>query len=539
MKIKFHVLFFLLNFGLLSAQNSNNCDTPIPNDFVINGGFEQVLNNVPPIITGQLPLACNWISNSNLGTPDYFHSNSTQGSGVSIPDNNFGDQAVNPLFGGHAYAGFGVQLIDNEVRTEIIATQLQAPLQGGTNYVLSFDVSQADDQGKNPIIFQAFLGNFWISTQDHAPIPTTNGILLTNNNGFSNNTTGWDRISIPFTTGAGGQQFLYIGGFANTTFQNPDATGFLPTYYYIDNVTLVEANNCPACNTTQSAQLQDNLWSTLQEVDGACGEYSFIVPRLDECYDIVIDWGDGQTDVVSTADSGTVVSHQYTSDGNYSVCTQVFVDNVACGPNSCRQLNSTSDDCCPLISEAELSFNTSTGYVLSWEDIPNATYTLEFIVDYSCFSSPFPPLDGNTGTFTTTNNFISLSHDVTPVTGGRSWRYRIKTGDDCEWTEWCCVAYGRIDTSCDSTSDRVNHIANRENILVYPNPASNEISIATDKTNITSIEIYNIHGTLVKSVKEIKALQHTLDVTRLKIGYYIIKITLLDGTTQYKNLILK
>ena len=208
-------------------------------------------------------------------------------------------------------------------------------------------------------------------------------------------------------------------------------------------------------------------------------------------------------------------------------------------PHQVQIQQNTTSNCCPLISEAELSFSTSTGYVLSWEDIPNATYTLEFIVDYSCFSSPFPPLDGNTGTFTTTNNFISLSHDVTPVTGGRSWRYRIKTGDDCEWTEWCCVAYGRIDTSCDSTGDRVNHIANHENILVYPNPASNEISIATDKTNITSIEIYNIHGTLVKSVKEIKALQHTLDVTRLKIGYYILKITLLDGTTQYKNLILK
>ncbi|WP_299115443.1 T9SS type A sorting domain-containing protein [uncultured Winogradskyella sp.] len=205
------------------------------------------------------------------------------------------------------------------------------------------------------------------------------------------------------------------------------------------------------------------------------------------------------------------------------------------------------DDCqengCELISEAQLSFSNTTGYVLSWENIPNATYELEFVVDYSCFSSPFPPLDDNAATFITTNNSISLSNDITPVTGGRSWQYRIRTGPNCPWTEWCCVAYARIDTSCSSSLGRKKSNKKQHKDLnlvsIYPNPATSALTIATDDSKIDYIGLYNIYGKPLLQVKNVDAFQKSIQTDRFARGYYVVKVTLKDGSTEHKNVILK
>lgn len=285
MKKYFYTFLFLFSIGLY-AQNSNNCATPTPGNLVYNGDFEQVLNiNQYPNNPGQLTRACNWFDDANMATPDYLHRFSPSdplSSDVTLPFNTRGDQEVNPSHGGDAYAGFA--LTNNygenqEVYTEIIGTQLQSPLQPGIQYNLSFDISRAENMGSNPIRIQAFLGSqFSINTEYELPIQNDpNGILLENNT-FSDNTTGWDTISFTFTANAS-HTHLYIGGISNIVFQDPNETSLFPTYYYIDNVSLVmngilPPNDCSDVSIEISTQMPDcNIFENSSTFD-ICGTFT-------------------------------------------------------------------------------------------------------------------------------------------------------------------------------------------------------------------------------------------------------------------------
>ena len=276
MKLTFYALLFLFSTGLY-AQAPNNCGIPTPNDFVINGGFEQFSSL--PNSTGQVTRACNWLDNANTATPDYFHR-FVQDNNLSLPENPRGHQTVSQ--GGDAYVGVAVQprVFNGNpvVYTEIIGTQLQSSLQPGAAYDLSFDISRADNMGMNPIKIQAFLGSqFNISSEHELPIQTDpNGILLENGT-FSNNTTGWDTVTFTFTAGVG-QTHLYLGGISNTEFQNPNAGGFLPTYYYIDNVSLVlhdnTTNTCDDESITITSDIPDcNVFENSNTFD-ICGTFT-------------------------------------------------------------------------------------------------------------------------------------------------------------------------------------------------------------------------------------------------------------------------
>lgn len=197
------------------------------------------------------------------------------------------------------------------------------------------------------------------------------------------------------------------------------------------------------------------------------------------------------------------------------------------------------DDCddtsdCALISEAELSNN-----VLSWENIPNTTYTIQFIVDYSCFGDPHPSLDGNSATFTTNNNFINLS-EVISVTKGRVWIYRISTGENCDWTEWCCVSLGQIDTNCSSTAGRKKDINNlKSSLQVYPNPAKDKFVVSSNDDNLSAIEVYNIYGRLVKNYKNINDQKLLITASDLPKGYYFVHILTENGNKINKKILIE
>lgn len=279
MKTHFYLVLLFFNLGLYAQSpppNFTDCGTPTQDNLVINGGFEENNENIPDNLS-QLILACKWIDNVSDGSPDYFHTDSplNDGDGFSIPDNTFGYQNVNPDFGGHAYAGFGV----SPALTEIIATQLTTPLQPNRNYILSFDVSMADyteeipEATSNPIKLQAFLSTEFISNSNSGELNTSNGILEQYDT-FSSNTTGWDRISLGFSTDSNaGQQYLYIGGISNIVFQDPNATG-IPTYYYIDNVSLEEGNiECIAESIVVTCTNSDSNTSTV------CGNFTTAYPE--------------------------------------------------------------------------------------------------------------------------------------------------------------------------------------------------------------------------------------------------------------------
>lgn len=71
--------------------------------------------------------------------------------------------------------------------------------------------------------------------------------------------------------------------------------------------------------------------------------------------------------------------------------------------------------------------------------------------------------------------------------------------------------------------NRVNNEGNIENLTIYPNPVSDGKLYIVTKNNITKqIEIYNVLG---KKILSETISGKELDVSKIKSGIYIIKIT--------------
>ncbi|SHG13175.1 Por secretion system C-terminal sorting domain-containing protein [Flavobacterium fluvii] len=63
---------------------------------------------------------------------------------------------------------------------------------------------------------------------------------------------------------------------------------------------------------------------------------------------------------------------------------------------------------------------------------------------------------------------------------------------------------------------------------LYPNPVTNTIFLSSFNQKIEKVEIYNMTGTLVKSIgKEVEA----IDVSNLSLGIYLVKVTTDQGTS--------
>jgi len=105
---------------------------------------------------------------------------------------------------------------------------------------------------------------------------------------------------------------------------------------------------CPECDPKNSGQILEVFWNTLDFNEERCGEYWFKGPELDDCYEILVDWGDGSVpEIVTQADFETAISHQYDTNGTYEICTQVLLDGKACGDKKCNKVEVTCFEDCP------------------------------------------------------------------------------------------------------------------------------------------------------------------------------------------------
>jgi len=90
--------------------------------------------------------------------------------------------------------------------------------------------------------------------------------------------------------------------------------------------------------------------------------------------------------------------------------------------------------------------------------------------------------------------------------------------------------------SCDYTAPTaVINTTVQPDINIYPNPASNTFSIQ-NTSNISSVEIFDMAGRLVSCVAENNSFDK-IDISRLKNGYYIIRLTGKDNHIVYKKLV--
>lgn len=250
-------------------------------DLIINGNFESHGNNLPTAYDTTTPSnpnnpepdqferACGWFA-PGLSTPDYFYDHPGAGP-VGVPCNTSGYEPDRYAAQGHkGYVGMGFnQIYPTLSPVESIGTRLSAPLAPGTTYQLSFDVSLAEFRRQRLGSFQAYITSIPPEqTSGHYFTDLTQGVFVTSNPAsFPANTSGWQTITLTFTTGQNqtGLEYVYIGGPGGPTvfpgnIPNPNAVQFAPGgspiavsgcptpggtpsqtlgYYFVDNVSLV------------------------------------------------------------------------------------------------------------------------------------------------------------------------------------------------------------------------------------------------------------------------------------------------------------
>ena len=110
-------------------------------------------------------------------------------------------------------------------------------------------------------------------------------------------------------------------------------------------------------------------------------------------------------------------------------------------------------------------------------------------------------------------------------------------GDSCEYCHTIGIdsmgnvirtTPGFILNVINPTTVSVNDIANENTLSIYPNPASENITINFSSTSKhISIKIYDATGRLVKNIENVKSGENTINISELESGLYLINVN--DG----------
>lgn len=108
---------------------------------------------------------------------------------------------------------------------------------------------------------------------------------------------------------------------------------------------------------------------------------------------------------------------------------------------------------------------------------------------------------------------------LTPGSHELRWEYTkdgsVSSGDDCAWIDYVVLPAAVIITD-------VEEVVERQNVMVYPNPANNVLNIQLGD-NQSDVMIYNSLGQMVKYV-EMASGEITINIVDLEAGMYFVKV---------------
>jgi gliding motility-associated-like protein len=230
----FILVCFFLFFGFVSKAQTN---------LVFNGDFEQY-SSCPtgPSYPAQNPnyeiTKCLGWTTPTAATSDYLHVCGS--SQVQIPNNNMGWQYAHS---GNGYCGFlAINLPDNWF--EYIRGQTTQPLIGGHQYQVSFYASMGDYSKYAVSRIGAYISSSPISRNDTYPFNNYSPQIKNPTGNYLNDTANWVLISGIYNA-AGGEQFITIGNYTDTTLLGDTLNTFPPgstdnSYYFIDDVSVTD-----------------------------------------------------------------------------------------------------------------------------------------------------------------------------------------------------------------------------------------------------------------------------------------------------------
>ncbi|CAM3971907.1 MULTISPECIES: T9SS type A sorting domain-containing protein [Flavobacterium] len=566
--------------------DNNECATNTPNDLVKNGKFNQYSST--PNNLGQIARACGWqnISIATYSTsPDYFNALALPQTGVSIPCNKLGyeDDIQNTE---KAYAGMLIiekSGLGNQFET--IKTKLDTPLQANTTYQLSFDVSLAENVSTNVVKFQAFLSNTNIVMNDEGsiPIPLNQLNMLFTNPTFTTVTNGWERISfiIPSRPVAG-EEYLYLGGLYNVDFlrkppvslvnncngYNFNGPGFSAngwSYYYIDNVSLIVKDEVELDlpNELCTNEILHNLdnFVILNPFNGTFsgngvgynnGVFSF--------NSSIAGLGNHTITFTYQLNGTTYTLTDIINVTNTNAISPLF-DNIQpiCSGENIDPLPTTSLNGITGSWSPSLNNTISTTYLFTPfanQCATSSTLTIEVLPanDPSCNSNPCLP---NLTLSTIENNSTIIYKRANWIEANASYvvdvnkNVTMKAGDYIVFNTDSHLKAGSEVTAlievCTPTSKNSNietiekvileEAILNESIVLFPNPTSDRLTIASDNVAMNSVIITAMDGKIIYTNNSVNNSKLELNTSSFQAGVYIVNITTKNGTGFIKKLV--
>ncbi len=197
-------------------------------------------------------------------------------------------------------------------------------------------------------------------------------------------------------------------------------------------------------------------------------------------------------------------------------------------------------------SDVSINWTALPGIVsLTVTDASGCTSTVTKQIASECNTQPSCPSDYTfsvpepaslqtyqaSNTITTTTNYVVPSgYDIT-LTAGKAITIKAMTH-----IQNGAVFLAKIQPCSQFTTAKKQQVANINKLRAYPNPASSQVSIETDK-EMTEISLISIEGRLIVSKKVANTNFHQLDIASYQNGIYILTVKNSDGTSEVIKII--
>ena len=220
----------LLPFYSIRSQN-----------LIRNSSFEEPSRGIGVWLNKKI---CKYWRSASKGTPDYFSNDRSLYE--KVPENRWGNQMPKS---GKAHVGIVINYFDFEF--EYLRTELIKPLEAGKKYCFSINVSLSDksELALNQLNYLFTKERAYYKKQTFIK---EDGCNVLSNGEFLSEKTAWVELKATYTA-KGGEKYLFLGVF-NETYSSQDLSkkgkkkAFTGSYYYIDDVSLLEVKDSLSCH---------------------------------------------------------------------------------------------------------------------------------------------------------------------------------------------------------------------------------------------------------------------------------------------------
>ncbi len=243
---KIILIFIYLFFQEAKAQN-----------LIVNGSFEDTLTCQQWINMGMTPHLISYQWYQAIASPDYFNPSVALnfcGASALCPNTPFGYQSAKT---GVGFAGFSIGNNGISGYKEVIGAPMSLTMTSNHLYYIEFYLS-ASNNGK--YVTDDIGAYFAVDSLNPDSTYTYNILPQVENpqGNIINDTAGWTKVS-GYYTAAGGERFIYIGNFksdANTTFDSIAGATYLGSYYFLDDVSIID---CTSVGINEQQPIAFNL----------------------------------------------------------------------------------------------------------------------------------------------------------------------------------------------------------------------------------------------------------------------------------------